>query len=198
MAALIGGGSWESVPRASVRPNPYVGIGLRLNSRLGVHELIPGGVSAACGLIEPGIFPSCRWAARNMKRISNWIPMFVHVNPLQCTISAQLMDMLQRITALFMCCTKTGDTLLVIDGINVVGKKPADVSHMIVGPLGSTIELVLLSKRLGSQIPVKLVRGSQAHASVGTKLMSYSPRKLEALLPAVYNRNCLRKYSSGH
>jgi hypothetical protein len=60
--------------------------------------------------------------------------------------------------------------LLVIDGVNVEGKKPAEVSHMIVGPLGSTIEIILLSKRTGERMPIKLVRGSQAQAGIGMKL----------------------------
>jgi hypothetical protein len=38
----------------SIRQSPYVGIGLRLTSRLEVHEVIPGGATAACGLIEQG------------------------------------------------------------------------------------------------------------------------------------------------
>lgn len=63
-----------------------------------------------------------------------------------------------------------GDLLLVIDGVNVEGKKPAEVSHMIVGPLGSTIEIILLSKKTGDRMPIKLVRGSQAQAGVGMKL----------------------------
>ena len=92
-----------------------------------------------------------------------------------------------------------GDRLLVIDGVNVEGKKPAEVSSMIVGPSvsehkhltsnyspnarmnrpsntcilfrqGSSIELSIHSKRTGFQFSVNIVRGSQAQAGVGILL----------------------------
>ena len=48
----------------------------------------------------------------------------------------------------------------------VEGKKPAEISHLIVGPAGSTIELVFKKRAGGAKVPLKLHRGTQAQAGM--------------------------------
>lgn len=63
-----------------------------------------------------------------------------------------------------------GDQLLSIDGLDVSGKKPAEISHLIVGPQGSTIDICIKKKVGGAKVPIKLHRGTQAPGGVGMKL----------------------------
>ena len=63
-----------------------------------------------------------------------------------------------------------GDVLLMIDGSNVEGKRPSGISHLLLGPSGTHIEITVLCKKTGKKKPVKLVRGSQAQAGVGMKV----------------------------
>ncbi|EKX35425.1 hypothetical protein GUITHDRAFT_165989 [Guillardia theta CCMP2712] len=102
------------VPSAAIGGN--VGIGLRLDSKLQVQEIVAGGPCAACGVIG------------------------------------------------------VGDVLVTVDGRDVQGKKVQEISHLIVGPQGSEVEIVVLKVKTGIRVPVKLLRGTVAQAGVGIKL----------------------------
>ena len=64
-----------------------------------------------------------------------------------------------------MCVRASALQLLSIDGTSVEGKKPADISHLIVGPPGSTLDICIRKKLNGAKVPTLLdsIRMSRTH-----------------------------------
>lgn len=115
-----------SVSQSPASRTGQVGVGLRLNSKLQILEVVEGGAASNNGLI------------------------------------------------------RVGDFLTSVDGAVVVGEKPQDITHLLLGAPGS-IAALGIRRPDGTQIVVNLNRGSKQSVGVGMKLQRNDANKISVL-----------------
>ena len=103
-----------------------VGVGLRLNSKLQILEVVEGGAAANNGLI------------------------------------------------------RVGDSLTSVDGTVVVGQKPQDITHLLLGPPGS-IAALGIRRPDGGQNVIQVNRGQKQSVGVGMKLQRNDANEISVL-----------------